>query len=245
MNNGMTVSLDYIQERFDRDYGFENMYTQQELKEWVYSAIATIGVYASLELCVTDGLDDNPDPVSLVNYRAKLPDDLVVPLMVRHYDTKIPFVCSSSPFKTYSLYDIPFGNSNYTYYLSKNHIFSESIEECDLEMAYLKMPTDDLGNPVVIDNEEFIKAIIAYAAERVSFRGWLKKMVDKQTYDTLKQEWMYRAVSSKHKMHTPTIDEMEALKNQWVGSLIPKMNEHDSSFRYLNGKRGHWNTLNR
>lgn len=244
MYTGNYVTVDHLMEKIIRDYGFENMFGKDELKEWLYEAMRLIGSYKAYRLRVTDGgtidddgnvVIDDPDPITIENYRGKIPGDIIIPIMARDYDSKTPMLCTSSPFRDYGLMDIPVFEAAYTYQLNMHYIFT-SFEEGDVELAYLAFPTDEKGEPIIPDDEAYIRAICSYIAERIGFRMLLRKQLEGSVYNKLEQEWLFYVNSAKGSLEQLTIDEAESFKNQWL-SLVPKVHLHDEGFRSLTNKR--------
>jgi hypothetical protein len=80
MNNGLTVSFNYIVEKVYRDTGFESIAHEDEMKEWMFEAMRLIGARGAWKLVVTDGDETNkaPDPIEIEDYRGKLPKNMKV-----------------------------------------------------------------------------------------------------------------------------------------------------------------------
>ena len=55
----------------------------------------------------------------------------------------------------------------------------------------------------------------------------------KKIAEKLEQEWLFFCASANIKARIPSIDGMEALKNQWLRT-IPNIEEHRNGFRGLN-----------
>jgi hypothetical protein len=233
MNNGMYASFALLKERFLRDYPFDELVTDEELKEWLYIAMQKIGAHDAFKIKYAD--DDDESTIEVSDYVGDLPSNIIYVLMVRDFDTKVPYICTSTPFKTISSINIPLYESAYTYSLTWNHIHT-SQESATLEMAYVSIPTDDSGNIMIPDNERYITACLAFWAERCAFRQWLKGAIPDKIHAKLETDWMFHVNSAKTSMLMPDMTGMESFKNMWM-SLIPSVNQFDNSFINTNNKQ--------
>ena len=117
------------------------------------------------------------------------------------------------------------------YQLNNGYIFT-SFESGNVEMAYTAFPTDVNGFPLIPDNIKFLKAVSAYIAHKISFKLWLKDVMTRDKKDALEQEWLWYVGSAKTAASMPSIDQMEAIKNEWMRA-IPNINQHSSHFQFL------------
>ena len=118
----------------------------------------------------------------------------------------------------------------FTYQVSGDKIFT-SFKCGQVEMSYLAFPVDEKGLPMIPQETRFQNAVRDYIAHRLSFKLSIQGKFPANMAEKLEQNWLFYCQSAANKSRMPSIDQMESLKNQWLRS-IPKINEHDSSFRY-------------
>lgn len=233
MWNGKYVGIETVLERVYRDYGFTDTLDWIDAIEWAGSCLDLMGVNLGYEEKVA-GADNNSPAITITNYRGELPCDLKSVIQVREYTGKLPMRATTDTFhmtNKSSLREPNFGqNSDYTYKLTGNYIFT-SFEVGQVEMSYYAVPTDDYGRPLVPDDEKVIRCVQDYIADKLAFKAYLRGEMDERKYRTIEEKLLWSMPSATTRMRTPTIDEMESIKNSWV-RLIPKINQHSAGFVY-------------
>jgi hypothetical protein len=230
---GKYVDVAYVIERVYRDYGFDLEIKYDEVIEWVWDVISLIGAPQPLVDKITDGSDTMPNPIDIENFRGSLPTDLHSVYLARDYESKMPMVCKQSSFLR-DMEQAFVSQSQYTYTLNNNYIFT-SFEEGQVELHYKAFPTNSLGMPMVPDNIKFIMAVQAYIAERIGFRLWMQDHLAGQKYQKLEQERLFYIGAAGTAAQTPSIDEMEGIKNRFLRLRI-HTDLHDASFIYSTDK---------
>ena len=226
---GKHVDVSHIIERIYRDYGFDLEIKYDEVVEWIWDVIALIGAPQSFTDKVTDGSTGMPQPIVVANYRGNLPVDLHKVHLARDYDTKMPMILKGSTYLRDSE-QIYIKESQYTYTLNDNYIFT-SFEEGNVELHYEAFPTNNLGMPLVPDDIKFVMATQSYIAERIGFKLWLQDHLSQRKYEKLEQERLYYIGAAQTRAATPSIDEMEGIKNRFL-RLRVNPDLHDTSFIY-------------
>ena len=225
---GKYTDVSYVIESLYRDYGgaFDTEIEVSDVIEWVWEVLNFIGHPSILVDKVTDGTGTNPPLIDIDDYRGTLPN----------YDTQMPFVCSYSPYKGDSEYNVDVYESTYTYHTNDNYIFT-SVEECQLEMSYRAFPTSPLGLPLIPDDAKIIKAVKAYIAHIISRQMRMAKSdsIPRDIYDEIKQEYAWYIGSASTKARMPSKDKLESIKNRFV-RLKQNPNLHSASFRYMPDK---------
>lgn len=231
--NGKYVDVSYIIERVYRDNGFDLEIKYDEVVEWVWDVISLIGAPQAYIKKITNGETGMPDPIVISDYRGELPVDLHHIVFARDFDTKMPMICTSSPFiqDTEQSY---VNESQYSYNINNNYIFT-SFESGEVEMCYMAFPTSNLGMPMIPDDIKFILAVQSYIAERIGFRLWMQEKLTRDRYEKLEQERLWYIGAAGTKAVMPSINEMEAIKNRFLRLKI-NPNFHDASFTYSSTK---------
>jgi len=107
-----------------------------------------------------------------------------------------------------------------------------NFEEGTLVVAYKAFPMDADGAPLIPDNVKYILAVKHYIAEKIAQKLWIKGKLtgDKFQWFQRERDWYIGAATTA--AHTPTMDQMETWKNQFL-RLIPKVNAHADAFKSL------------
>jgi len=83
--NGKFVPLERIVEKAFRDAGFENIDWEAAI-EWTAEMFSYLGVPSTYIDVTTNGIDDMPTPIEIVDYRAQVPSGLVYLVGCRKVD---------------------------------------------------------------------------------------------------------------------------------------------------------------
>lgn len=128
---------------------------------------------------------------------------------------------------------IPTGN--YTYKI-QNEVIYTNFENGYLMIAYRGYPVDEEGWLMIPDDEKYklaLKFHLIYKIDYRRWRAWPEKPAYKALLNDSEQQRDFYVAAARNKAHIPTIDKMEAIKNQYLRS-IPKINEHSNGFRTIN-----------
>jgi hypothetical protein len=261
---GKYVSVERIIETVFREYPIVQELNWTDALEYIGDCIDLIGVNRSYITKITDGNTDlgHPNPIMIQDYRGELPCDLVKVDQVRDYNSKSVMLYATDSFhknqtrpirtsssngltSDYGQSSLQFssdlaqasttvnGNSgSLTYNLNNNYIFTNFEEGC-VEMVYTAFPTDKNGFPLIPDDIKFIRACVCYVAEREAFKLWLMDKLADGKYNKILQDRMFYIGAANTRGNMPNKDAMESMKNQWI-RLVPNINEHSNSFKYLN-----------
>lgn len=130
----------------------------------------------------------------------------------------------------------------YTYKLDGQFIFSD-FEMGYIEVAYEGFPLDDRGLPLVPDDPKFLQALKYHIIFRCDWINWRANPASpglKAVVNDSEQRRDFYVAAARNKAHIPNLDEMEAIKNQWIRS-IPKINEHANGFKTLGTQEQRYN----
>lgn len=230
MLNGSYIEITSIIERVYRDTGFDLEINIDEVLEWTWDAMALIGAPQPFIDIITDSEGNNPPPITVENGRGLLPNDIYQIKLVRDYETKMPYICKSSPYKEDFL-TLDYSDTRYMYEIRDNYIYT-TIDDTILEIAYKGFPTTPLGLPMIPDNIKYIKAVSAYITERIARRLMLMDKITERKYGLLEQDWLWYVGAAKTQAQIPTLDQMESVKNRWL-RLKSNPDLHSASFKYL------------
>lgn len=224
-------NLKIILESVSRDVGDED-FDWGDALEWAGEAILEIGVRSQLLTKVTDSNGDlgHPCPVDIEDYRGELPCGLVDVISVREYDTGTGMREATDLFQLSKNRIDESDIDEYTYSLNDNYIFT-NFEEGKVEIAYTAYPTDENGWLLIPDNPAVIDAVKWYVIEKIDYKKFRTGKISQAAYQVSRQQAMWAKGTAETSLNTPSIDEMESLKNMMT-RLIPKMKSHHYNYRY-------------
>ena len=118
-----------------------------------------------------------------------------------------------------------------TFDINNNHI-TLSEKEGKVCMAYLAIPTDEEGLPLIPEDTSYQLAVKKYLTMKIDYIGWRKGEIRSDIFQHSEQEWQWYVGQAGNKAKMPNIDQIEAIKNQ-VMRLLPRVNHHETFFRSL------------
>lgn len=160
-------------------------------------------------------------------YRAALPCDFYKIISVRPG-------CGNESFSyrdatdTFFFSDKKERNAGLTYKIQGNVIYT-STEDKPIEISYLSIPVDDLGYPMLPDNESFKRALIAYIKKEKFTDLFDEGKIQKESLQLAQQDYAWAVGDCDSEFHRMTIDEAESFYNGF-SELVIRANEHASHF---------------
>jgi hypothetical protein len=133
----------------------------------------------------------------------------------RQHCTDYDFICKSAS----------------TYTVNNNYIFT-SFNSGKVMMSYLAIPTDEEGYPLIPADEWWRQAVQYEIAYKIAFKLFMQSNITDKAFQLIERERDWKVAQAVNKTKTPSIDEMESFKNQWL-KLIPNYNNHDNMFRNM------------
>lgn len=264
MLNSKFISIKQVIDKFYGDSAIQDEIPYSDLVRWIADALSFINQNPQFERKVT-GTESNPDLV-ITNYKAKLPCELyrIEQIMVNgraaryssntmHHAMLAPACCGpvddcnientlidnfGNEFITsYHHYWNGLACSDITYDINKDCI-TLSIPTGTVKIAYLAVPIDDDGFPLIPDDVSYIEAITAFLMSKIDYQNW-RRNPDSSGYKALYEAsdlkwcWYVRQAKNAAKMLSP--DQMETLRNATV-RLLNNKNYHASFFSNLGNR---------
>jgi hypothetical protein len=121
--------------------------------------------------------------------------------------------------------------SSSTYTVNGNYIFT-SFDEGSVMMAYLAIPTDEEGFPLIPADEWWRQAVQFEIAYKIAMKLFIQGNIADKTFQYIERERDWKVAQAVNKSKMPSIDEMESFKNQWL-RLIPNYNNHNTFFKNM------------
>lgn len=105
----------------------------------------------------------------------------------------------------------------------------------DVAMAYLAMPVDDEGLPLLIDDPNYLLAFDAYIKREVFNILFDQGKIQPAVLQQAEQRYAWAAGRMQTHFHTPSISEMESITRMW-NTLVPRTKEFDHQFEDLGNR---------
>jgi len=118
-----------------------------------------------------------------------------------------------------------------TFDLNNNNI-TLSAKEGEVCMAYLAIPTDIEGLPLIPEDTSYQLAVKKYLTMKIDYIAWRRGELQQPVFQHSEQEWQWYVGQAGNKAKMPNIDQLEAIKNQTI-RLLPKLNSHETFFKSL------------
>lgn len=99
-----------------------------------------------------------------------------------------------------------------TYTLQNNNLYT-SFKTGTIIISYKAVLLDEQGFPLVPDDEHFKRALEMFLQERIDYKLWRQGRLPDKVYNQTKQDYLWAIASARTHMNTPSVDEMETLKN--------------------------------
>lgn len=129
-----------------------------------------------------------------------------------------------------------------TYQVNKNYIYT-NFEEGLVEMAYMRIPLDDEGYPLIPDNESWIKACEFEIAYRVFYRDFIAGRLPQAVFMTIERDRDWYVAQAGNTDKIPTQDEAHAWLNNALNPLRSP-NPFKTFFRHVGEPANYKNIRN-
>lgn len=168
--------------------------------------------------------------VEIKEYRGELPCDFYRMIQVRDLKPHMnnnAFRASTDSFHMSGHKGVK--HKGLTYKLQGGCIFT-TIEKGLIEIAYLAMPIDSEGYPLIPDNSSYSRALENYIKLQ-----WFTVLFDlgkitPQILQNTQQQYSWAVGQAQTDLIIPTIDEMEAISNMWNKLLPDTTNDHSRGY---------------
>jgi hypothetical protein len=192
----------------------------EQVVQYTVDFIGTLGMSSMYK--------DEEKVLKIENYRAMLPCDLVSIIQVK--DCKSG-VCLRSMTSSFSLNK---NNSELTF-KTQGTVLYTSFKTGEVLLSYKSIPTDCEGMPLLIDNPKFLKALEAYIKNEVFTILFDEGKISPAVLQNTQQRYAWLAGQLQSEFNTPSISEMESIKNSWC-TLIQRTNEFNKGFSELGNR---------
>lgn len=164
--------------------------------------------------------------VNIEQYRGKLPCDLIYIEQVKDCKTKRCLVSMTDNFSATN-------NSGIPSFKTQGQVIFTSFETGELLISYKAIAVDNNGYPMVIDDPTFLRALEAFIKKEVFTILFDEGKISPAVLQNTQQQYAWAAGQLKSSMSTPSLSEMESIKNMWC-TLIQKTRHFSNGFKSLN-----------
>lgn len=218
MENGQTISLGTILWKVLNNPLASNL-TYDEAAEYATEAIGLIGVPVVY--------DKAHHEVNIAEHKGKLPNDIVYIEQVRDLSSGLGMRIATDSFHAS---DNQHSNlTELTYEIKRGIIFTSFPTGC-VEIAYKKLPVDEEGYPLIVNDDKLKMALEYYILHRYLEPMWLMGKLTDKAFSYITQERHYYMGAASSRLQMPSIDKMETLTNS-INRLLMSSTAHKNNFR--------------
>lgn len=210
-----TCPIEKVLARVYRDFKPSNSGWLDDAAEWIGDAIEIMKVCQNFTPTSTK--------VKVVDYRAKLPCDIQTFIGVEYKCNRLipnggltfqnKCKCAN---ECCCVYKCPC-NSGESYALNPNYIMT-SFKEGEITVHYEGLELDCNGLPYVIDDAEYITALVWYIMSMMCLRGFKHQTID---YSFAWKMWETHYPRAQNRFRLPDIESHQRFLKSWMGLVKP------------------------
>lgn len=234
MYNGSTKSLGSVLWKIMR-YPFLEGITYEEAAEYALEYIKLMGAPVIY-------LDVITEPIKLTDYKARLPNDILIVRGVKYMQDKCDVnkpggeVAMQGATDIYHAGSVPHNINNTIYpdqginYIIEKGIIKTSVRDGYIVVSYKAVATDEDGFPLIPDKIEFELGLQFYIMERYLYPLYIMGKMPKGAYDDIVQKSNFYYNSAHTALRMPTSDQLESIMNG-INRLLINSTAHRDFFR--------------
>ena len=210
------ISIKEVISKVYRDLNLQDESRWEDMIEWSAEALEQIGAYMQYV--------HKSQHLTVDNHRVALPCDFHKIVAIEHNGVHLRYL--SGDFDTYYHQNDSVNlksTSSYGYNINSAFI-NTNFKEGKIALAYIGLPTDSEGFPLVPSNISYKEAIFWYITKKLMLGGFEHKII---SYELAETRWHHYCSQARGKANMPNADGMESIKNQW-NRLMPVMNNHST-----------------
>lgn len=180
---------------------------------------------------VPNMFEEKNEILQVKDYRAVLPCDYSSMIQVRNTDGNI-FRYTTDSFHLSKIKHLDNETRDFkdlTYKVQGGIIYT-SLKECEIEISYEAIATDDEGYPLLPDNGSFTRALELYIKKKWFTIQFELGKVTQQVLQNIQQEYAWAAGDCQTEFNRLSLDKAESFYNTWK-SMIIRDTEHKSGFK--------------
>ena len=173
---------------------------------------------------------EKTEEIAIENYRGVLPCDYYQMIQVRIIDPDKRMGAFRYSTDSFHMSNTKPKHGGLTYKIQGSCIFT-SIEKGKIEIAYMAMPLDDEGYPLIPDNSSYSKALELYIKVQWFTVLFDTGKINERVLAQAQQQYAWAVGQAQTDLIRPTIDQAEAISNMW-NKLLPDSTK-DHNYGYL------------
>jgi hypothetical protein len=198
--------------------------TYDEAAEYATEAIGLLGVPVLYDKVHAE--------VPINEHKGAIPNDIVYIEQVRDLSTGHGMRIATDTF--HSSQNQPNNLVELTYEIKTGIIFTSFAQGC-VEIAYKRLPVDEDGYPLIMNEDKLKLALEYYILHRYLEPFWMMGKITDKAFNHVSQERHYYMGAASSKLQMPSVDKMETLCNS-LNRLLMSSTQHRDNFR-MAGKK--------
>lgn len=179
--------------------------------------------------------EDKEVTIDIADYRGALPEDLIQVIQVKDTQSQRCLRATTNNFKSVELAsdykDRNSGLNEFTFKTQGQVIFT-SFKTGQVIISYKSIPVDTEGYPLLIDNQKYLRALELFIKKELFTVLFDEGKISMQVLQHTEQQYGWAAGQLQSEFNTPSLSEMEALKNIMC-TLVQRTSDFSSGFKYL------------
>lgn len=190
---------------------------------------------------VPDMFEDKEVKLTLHNYRAELPCDLISITQVMNCKDRS---CLRSMTDSFDPDGYDEGRRSLGYrnfkeedtFKVQNHIIIASIKEGEIKIAYKAIPVDEDGYPLLQDNPTYLNALELYIKLQVFTVLFDQNKISAAVLQNTQTDYAWKVGQLQSEMTIPSESEMESICRSWT-TLLQRTTDFDNGWRHLGDRQ--------
>lgn len=238
------ISVKNIIAKVYRDLQIDQEFDGLDIIEWSIEGFRLIGAfqqYVTKKACL-----------KVCNYRVEIPCDMLdlvsigydgyqlsqgstnrLPTPAPEYPAPYSFLeqkMDNVAFKVGMKYRFPKTGKSF---IMENGWFKTDFKEGELDITYTAMETDDMGIPLIPDDESYREALFWFIAKKYFYAKSIKEDRYRWFYQDAEQKWQWYCNQAGAKAMMPTLHQLENIKRNFL-SMLPDVNAYKTFFENIN-----------
>lgn len=176
---------------------------------------------------------DKEDIVEIKDYRGLLPCDLISIIQVKDCKRGICLRSMTDNFNpNEDSYSKERGRMDELAFKTQGRIIFTSFKDGAVEIAYKAIPVDDMGFPLLVDNETYLNALEAYIKVKAFTVLYDTGKIQAGVLSNAQTEYAWASRQVMMEFTMPSVSEMESL-SRYLNTLIKPVTMFDKGFKNL------------
>jgi hypothetical protein len=219
------TSIQEVIGKIYRDLDLQDESKWEDMVEWAAEALEQIGVRGQYVHKAVE--------IEVDNYRAALPCDLYKIVGIEYQGEALRKLTGNfdTIYRTDEQRD-KLKSTSYHGYTVNDAWLNFNFEKGTINFAYIGVPVDKEGFPLIPDSISYKEAIEKYIVMKLHYPKFIMETINPNTWESMKNDWHWFCSQARGVGNMPNADTYESIKNMW-NRLKPMMNEHRLFFNKL------------